>query len=91
MPTDSLTGILDWFDGMSHEDLLIWHIGTENTMEEGIDLLSKNLIRNGYILTREPEIFDYLCRDGSDELDYVIVYYALPKLEYLEYMWEKSR
>jgi hypothetical protein len=69
----------------------IWYIGTVNSIREGLDLFFANLNKHGHILIGEPIIFDYLW-DGylGDGLCYVVLYKSLPKLEYLEYMYEQQ-
>jgi hypothetical protein len=70
------------------ENKLIFHVGTENTVNEGIRNFYENLDRHGQILINEPEMVDYLNCNGK--LSYIILYESLGKLEYLEYLWAKS-
>jgi hypothetical protein len=72
----------------------IWYIGTENSIRKGLDLLFANLNKHGHVLIGEPIIFDYIDFISSkyeDIIVYVVLYKSLPKLEYLEYMYEKQK
>ena len=68
------------------DDHLIYYIGSENTVDEGIRRFFKNMDDHGHILIEEPEMIDFI---DHDTVIQIIIYKSLPKLEYLEYMYEK--
>lgn len=65
----------------------IWHIGLANSIDVGLKNLYKHLSQNDEILIEITDMFDY---SDLGQLYYFCVYRALPKLEYLEYMWQKK-
>jgi hypothetical protein len=69
------------------EDHDVYYVGSRNTIDEGIRNFYEHLDHRGHILIEEPEIIDYL---EYDTIIYIIIYKSLGKLEYLEYLWEKS-
>lgn len=73
---------VNFYDGRD-----FWYVGTENTVEQGVNSLLAFLRNKGYVLIGEPEVIDYLAY--GTEIIYRILYQALPKLEYLEYMYDK--
>lgn len=70
------------------ENRFIYHVGTENTMDEGIKQFYANLGKHGQILINEPETVSYLNHSGK--VSHLILYESLSKLEYLEYLWINS-
>lgn len=70
------------------ENRFIYHVGTENTMDEGIKQFYANLDKHDQILINEPETVSYL--NHSSKISHIILYESLSKLEYLEYLWAKS-
>ena len=82
---ESLQDPLDYISGRS-----IYHIGIVNSIDMGIKRFFNHLNNRGHILIEEPEIIDYIDYLYNDDIIYLIIYKSLPKLEYLEYMWEKK-
>lgn len=68
----------------------VWYVGFANSIDEAIDLFLINLNKNGHVIVGEPEIVDYVYESNRNELIYIILYNSLPKLAYLEYMYEKQ-
>lgn len=68
-------------------DSILFYIGIEVELSEGIKRFYNNLERQGHILIEGPEMYDYLYRG---EIVYVLVYKSFSKLDYLEYMWQKK-
>jgi len=69
------------------EDRFIYHIGLQNTMDEGLKRFKQHLEESGQIMVDEPFIVDY--ENYSGEINYVVLYKSLSKLEYLEYLYEQ--
>ncbi len=65
----------------------VWYIGMDNSIETGLKNLYSHLNRQGEVLLEITDLFDYMY---FGQISYFFVYRALPKLEYLEYMWEKK-
>jgi len=64
-----------------------WYVGVDNSVDQGIKNLLGFLRHRGDVLIGELEIFDGFLY--GREVFYTILYQALPKLEYLEYMHNK--
>jgi len=72
----------------------IWHIGFENTIEKGIKYLLQHLDKKGHIIVGDPELISQVwCTDVDNipEIDYIILFQSLPKLEYLEYKYQEEK
>lgn len=64
----------------------IWFVGFDYTIEEGLNNLISHLEKSGYILIDKPEVLDYCdCMGNLNKttIVYMLLYQALPKLEYL--------
>lgn len=72
-------------------DYFIWYVETENSIEEAIDILLINLNKHGHVIIGDSEIADYIYEGLKKELIYIILYRSLPKLEFLEYMYEQQK
>lgn len=71
-------------------DYNIWYIGVVNSIDKGINDFLTNLNKHGHILIDEPELISYTYAGLKNEIIWIILYKSLPKLEYLEYMYDKK-
>jgi hypothetical protein len=70
------------------EGYFIYHIGLQNTIDEGVKRFNKHLKDQNQILIEEPIMVDYFNWNGN--IMYVILFKSLSNLEYLEYMSDKT-
>jgi hypothetical protein len=75
-------------DKISQDHYLIYNVGTLISIDDGLSRFNDYLRTVGLILIGGLEVVDFLYGDGG--ILYVVVYTALPKLEYLEYMYKRS-